>query len=121
MNAAYGVLGSEAFVLYCPPAAEEICGIGRFAILSTAKHAEEIGLDVLYGDTDSIFLRDPPEEKLKELIQWTEKEFGIDFEVEIDTEYRYVCLSERKKNYLGVKLDGEVDVKGMTGKKRHLS
>jgi len=117
MNASYGVFGSEKFVLYCPPAAEEIAGIARSIILQTAKKGEELGLDILYGDTDSIFIRNPPKDKLKQLIEWTEKEFEIDFEV--DKEYRYVCLSERKKNYLGVKPDGEVDVKGMTGKKRH--
>jgi len=117
MNASYGVLGSDKFVLYCPPAAEEIAAISRHAISKTAEKAVEIGLNVLYGDTDSIFIRDPPPDKLKELIEWTEKEFGIDFEV--DKEYRYVCLSERKKNYLGVQPNGEVDVKGMTGKKRH--
>lgn len=117
MNASYGVLGSDNFVLYCPPAAEEIAGISRYAILKTAEKAIELGLEVLYGDTDSIFIREPPPDKLKELIEWTEKEFGIDFE--IDKEYRYVCLSERKKNYLGVQPDGKVDVKGMTGKKRH--
>lgn len=117
MNASYGVLGSDKFVLYCPPAAEEIAGISRYAILKTAEKAVELGLNVLYGDTDSIFIKNPPSDKMKELIEWTEKEFGIDFE--IDTEYRYVCLSERKKNYLGVKPNGKVDVKGMTGKKRH--
>lgn len=117
MNASYGVLGSEAFVLYCPPAAEEVTGIARHIISKTAEHAEEIGLNVLYGDTDSIFIKDPPEDKLAELVEWTEEAYHIDFEIE--KTYRYVCLSERKKNYLGVKEDGDVDVKGMTGKKRH--
>jgi len=42
-----------------------------------------------------------------------------DIEFEIDKTYRYVCLSDRKKNYFGVLEDGEVDVKGLTGKKKH--
>jgi len=118
MNASYGVFGSESFVLYCPPAAEEITAIARYIISKTAEKAqEEFGLEVLYGDTDSIFIRDPPKEKLDELIEWTQNEFGIEFEV--DKIYRYVCLSGRKKNYLGVTLKGDVDVKGMTGKKKH--
>jgi DNA polymerase I len=117
MNASYGVLGSESFVLYCPPSAEEVTGIARHIISHTAQHAEEIGLEVLYGDTDSIFIKNPPEDKLAELVKWTEEKYHIDFEIE--KTYRYVCLSERKKNYLGVKEDGDVDVKGMTGKKRH--
>jgi DNA polymerase I len=41
-------------------------------------------------------------------------------ELEIDKNYRYLALSSRKKNYLGVKPDGSVDIKGLTGKKRHI-
>jgi len=44
-------------------------------------------------------------------------EQGVD--LEIDKEYRYVVLSGRKKNYLGVTKEGKVDVKGLTGKKSH--
>jgi len=117
MNASYGVFGAESFVLYCPPVAEEVTAIARHVIGKTTEHAQEIGLNVLYGDTDSIFIKDPPEDKLRELIDWTYKKYGIEFEV--DKIYRYVCLSIRKKNYFGVKIDGEVDVKGLTGKKKH--
>jgi len=51
------------------------------------------------------------------LIKWTQSKYDIEFEV--DKTYRYVCLSGRKKNYFGVLEDGEVDVKGLTGKKKH--
>jgi len=117
MNASYGVFGSESFAFYCPPVAEEITSIARFIILQTINHAREIGIHVIYGDTDSIFIKEPTEEKLKELITWTENKFGIDFEVE--KTYKYICMSGRKKNYLGVESDGTVDVKGLTGKKKH--
>jgi len=40
-------------------------------------------------------------------------------ELEVDKNYRYVALSLRKKNYLGVHKDNRVDIKGLTGKKRH--
>ena len=40
-------------------------------------------------------------------------------ELEVDKEFRYVVLSNRKKNYLGVTKDGKADVKGLTGKKSH--
>jgi DNA polymerase I len=116
-NAAYGVFGNKEFSLYCPPVAEETTAIGRFIITETIKKAQEIGLEVLYGDTDSIFIRDPPTDKMNELIEWTKTTFDIEFE--LDKSYRYICLSERKKNYLGVLESGEVDVKGLTGKKKH--
>jgi len=117
MNASYGVFGDDKFIYYCPPSAEEIAAIARFITSSAAKKATEMGLEVIYGDTDSIFIKQPDMEKLNALIEWTKKEFGIEFE--IDKRYRFACLSGRKKNYFGVKEDGEVDVKGLTGKKKH--
>ena len=117
MNASYGVFGAETFEFYCPPAAEEITAIGRFIITQTINHGQELGLEILYGDTDSIFIKNPDDKKMEELIVWTKKTFDIEFE--LDKSYRYICLSERKKNYLGVLTDGTVDVKGLTGKKKH--
>jgi len=116
-NAAYGVFGNKEFSLYCPPVAEEVTAIGRFIITETIQKAQEIGLEVLYGDTDSIFIHDPSADKMNKLIEWAKTTFDIEFE--LDKSYRYVCLSERKKNYLGVLESGEVDVKGLTGKKKH--
>lgn len=39
--------------------------------------------------------------------------------IEVEKVYRYAVFSSRKKNYLGILKDGTVDVKGLTGKKRH--
>jgi DNA polymerase I len=117
MNASYGVFGAETFEFYCPPAAEEITAIGRHVITETIHHGEELGLEILYGDTDSIFIKNPDKPKLDELMVWAKSTFDIEFE--LDKNYRYVCLSSRKKNYLGVLEDGTVDVKGLTGKKKH--
>jgi DNA polymerase I len=96
---------------------EYVTGIGRWIITQTIKHGQELGLNVIYGDTDSIFIKDPKPEVLEELLAWAKKNFDIDFE--LDKEYRYACLSARKKNYFGVLKDGTVDVKGLTGKKKH--
>jgi DNA polymerase I len=40
--------------------------------------------------------------------------------IDVDKIYRYAVFSSRKKNYLGVLEDGSVDVKGLTGKKKHI-
>lgn len=117
MNASYGVLGAESFPFYCPPAAEEITAIARFIIEQTIHQAESMGIEVIYGDTDSIFVENPTKEQLEELIKWVWEKFTIEFEV--DKSYRYAVLSSRKKNYLGVFDNGEVDTKGLTGKKKH--
>ncbi len=113
----YGVLGASHFPLYCAPAAESITALGRFAITQTIEKAKEIGVTVLYGDTDSLFLDNPTKEQLQQLIDFSEKELRV--ELDVEKEYRYVALSSRKKNYLGVSSDGQVDIKGLTGKKRN--
>lgn len=117
LNASYGVMGAEIFPLYFLPAAEATTAIGRYTILETIKRCKELEIEVLYGDTDSLFIKNPTSQQIQKVIEWAKKEHGV--ELEVDKEYRYVVLSGRKKNYLGVTKNGKVDVKGLTGKKSH--
>ena len=117
LNASYGVMGAEIFPLYFLPAAEATTAIGRYTILETIKKCEGTGIEVLYGDTDSLFIKNPTQEQIQKVIEQAKKDHGVD--LEIDKTYRYCVLSNRKKNYLGVTKDGKVDVKGLTGKKSH--
>lgn len=73
--------------------------------------------NILLHNTDSLFLKDPTDEQVRRVIMQAKKDHGVD--LEIDKEYRYCVLSNRKKNYLGVSKSGKVDVKGLTGKKSH--
>jgi len=118
LNASYGVFGSPAFGLYCPPVAEATAAIGRHVITQTIEKARALSIEVLYGDTDSLFLKNPSPEQIKILEEWSKKTLGM--ELEVEKFYRYAVFSSRKKNYLGILPDGSVDVKGMTGKKRHI-
>jgi len=117
LNASYGVMGAEIFPLYFLPAAEATTAVGRYIITETIKKCQTSGVEVLYGDTDSLFVKNPTVEQIQKVIEDTKMEQGVD--LEIDKEYRYVVLSGRKKNYLGVTKEGKVDVKGLTGKKSH--
>ncbi|QMU55049.1 MAG: DNA-directed DNA polymerase I [Nitrosopumilus sp.] len=117
LNASYGVMGAEIFPLYFLPVAEATTAIGRHTILETIKKCEVHGIEVLYGDTDSLFLKNPTPEQIHLIIEQAKKDHGVD--LEIDKTYRYCVLSNRKKNYLGVTKSGKVDVKGLTGKKSH--
>jgi len=118
LNASYGVFGATSFDLYCPPVAEATAAIGRHSITQILNKAEGLNIQVLYGDTDSLFLKNPSKEQIEELARWTERELKMTIDVE--KVYRYAVFSSRKKNYLGVLEDGTVDVKGLTGKKRHI-
>ncbi|NQZ55474.1 MAG: DNA-directed DNA polymerase I, partial [Candidatus Nitrosopelagicus sp.] len=115
LNASYGVMGAEIFPLYFLPAAEATTATGRHIILDTINKCKESGIDVLYGDTDSLFVKKPTSKQIEDII--TKAKMDHNVELEIDKEYRYVVLSSRKKNYLGVTKNGKVDVKGLTGKK----
>jgi DNA polymerase I len=118
LNASYGVFGAASFDLYCPPVAEATAAIGRHSITQIRDHTEGMGIQVLYGDTDSLFLKNPSKEQIAEISRWTEQELKMGIDVE--KVYRYAVFSSRKKNYLGVLEDGSVDVKGLTGKKKHI-
>jgi len=118
LNASYGVFGAESFDLYCPPVAEATAAIGRYSITQILKHAEKVGIKVLYGDTDSLFLKNPSKEQIEEVIRYTEHELNMG--IDMEKVYRYAVFSSRKKNYLGVLENGTVDVKGLTGKKKHI-
>ncbi|MGD9130025.1 MAG: DNA-directed DNA polymerase I [Candidatus Bathyarchaeota archaeon] len=118
LNASYGVFGSPAFGLYCPPVAEATAAIGRHVITKTIEKARALNIEVLYGDTDSLFLKNPSPEQVEIMAEWSKKTMGM--ELEVEKWYRYAVFSSRKKNYLGILKGGGVDVKGMTGKKRHI-
>lgn len=117
LNASYGVMGAELFPLYYLPAAEATTAVGRHIIADTISRCESVGVKILYGDTDSIFIKNPTSENISNIIKYAKDTHGV--ELEVDKEYRYVVLSDRKKNYLGVTKSGKMDIKGLTGKKSH--
>ncbi len=118
LNAAYGVLGAETSDLYSPAAAESITAIGRYNIDKTIEIAKKMGLEIIYGDTDSLFIKNPPKDVLKKFIEEVEEALKVD--LEMDKTYKYVAFSQRKKNYFGVTYDNNVDIKGLLGKKKHI-
>lgn len=118
INASYGVFGSQNFPLFCLPVAESTTGIGQYSIKQTIKKAEELGVKVLYGDTDSVFLLNPSNSQMKEISDWSKKELDLDLEEE--KTYQFLALSQRKKNYIGIYKDTKyVDIKGLVAKKKN--
>jgi len=93
-------------------------GIGQYSIKQTIKKAEELGVKVLYGDTDSVFLSNPSKSQMKEISDWSKKELDLDLEEE--KTYQFLALSQRKKNYVGIYKDTKfVDIKGLVVKKKN--
>lgn len=119
LNGSYGVIGQSSFQLFCLPVAESVTAIGRNIIKSTKKYAEEqLGLKVLYGDTDSVFILAPTDEKVDRLIKFTKSNYHIDLEV--DKKYKFIIFSALKKNYFGILDNGKIETKGLSAKKSHI-
>lgn len=108
-NASYGYMGWTAARWYCKPCAEAVTAWGRSLIRRAISMAREVGLRVVYGDTDSLFVDYKPEQ-VERLIQRIEGELG--FEVKIDKIYKRVFFTEAKKRYVGLSEDGRIDVVG---------
>ncbi|MFX0026397.1 MAG: DNA polymerase domain-containing protein, partial [Candidatus Hermodarchaeota archaeon] len=118
INGSYGVFGSQNFPLFCLPVAESTTGIGQYSIKQTIKKAEELGVKVLYGDTDSVFLANPTKQQMKEIAEWSKEELDLDLEEE--KTYQFLALSQRKKNYVGIYKDTKyIDIKGLVAKKKN--
>ncbi|MHA1292618.1 MAG: DNA polymerase domain-containing protein, partial [Promethearchaeota archaeon] len=118
INGSYGVFGSKNFPLFCLPVAESTTGIGRYSIKSTIEKSKKMGIQVLYGDSDSVFLLNPSKQQLEEISKWSKEKLDLDLEEE--KTYQFLALSERKKNYLGIyKNTKNVDIKGLIAKKKN--
>ncbi len=108
-NASYGYMGWIGARWYCRECAEAVTAWGRETITKAINKARELGLEVIYGDTDSLFVK-YDEDKVAELIKYVEEELG--FEIKIDKIYRRVFFTEAKKRYAGLLADGRIDIVG---------
>jgi DNA polymerase-2 len=126
MNAFYGVLGSSGCRFFDPRLASSITMRGHEIMRRTRRLIEERGYEVIYGDTDSLFVRLPhahtneaaaivADALVKHVNQWWECHLREDFglasalELEFDTHYRRFLMptirgSEEgsKKRYAGL-------------------
>ncbi len=108
-NASYGYMGWSGARWYCRRCAEAVTAWGRNLILTVVEYARRLGLKVIYGDTDSLFVT-YDKEKVQKLIEYVEKVLG--FEIKIDKIYRRVFFTEAKKRYVGLLEDGRIDIVG---------
>ncbi len=95
-----------------PSLAESITAYGRHSLQTTWDMAKEAGLHPIYGDTDSLFLDDPEEEQVDQLIRSVKERLHLDLAV--DVRYSLCVLPMAMKAYFGIMLDGTPDVKGVT-------
>jgi DNA polymerase I len=109
-NACYGYAGWAGARWYSKEVAESATALGREVINKTIAKAKSLGLIIIYGDTDSIFVKDD-REKVQQLQKWVDKEFGLD--IRREKEYVRVLFTEAMKRYAGLLHDGSLDVVGL--------
>jgi DNA polymerase I len=109
-NAAYGYTGWIGARWYIKPVAEAATAWGRYTIMSTIDLAKKVGLEVVYSDTDSVFVKNEPN-KIQAISREVEKTLGL--EIKPDEVYTRILFTEAKKKYCGLLPDGRLDIVGL--------
>jgi DNA polymerase-2 len=131
MNSFYGVMGSYGCRFYHPDLPSAITSTGKWLLLGSKEYLEKLGYEVIYGDTDSLFVKLKGEEGAEahlhgnhiadELNVFWKRKLHTDFKVEscLELEYekyykKFILTQSRggetgaKKRYAGLILkDGK--------------
>ncbi|HDD05235.1 MAG TPA: DNA polymerase [Candidatus Aenigmarchaeota archaeon] len=124
-NASYGYLGFPRSRWYSLECAESITAFGRHYIKSVIEKAERMGLKVVYGDTDSVFLKVRKKSDYEEFLEEVNK--GLPEFMEL--EFQYFCptgifvgkkgeVKGAKKKYALLTEDGELIIRGFESVRR---
>lgn len=111
-NSIYGVLGNQYFRSFSIDIAESITATGQYLIKYLKEYYEKRDIQVIYGDTDSVFLSLPPGTDIPKLIQSSnddlaahlKKDFGVNIctiELDLDKTFSRFII-ESKKKYAGI-------------------
>jgi DNA polymerase-2 len=105
MNSFYGVLGTSACRFYNPALANSITGSGKEILLWSKRWFEAAGFQVLYGDTDSLFVgsgsaQTPPRDQGLQLAaelnvqlgRYIQQRWGVLSRLELEFEKTYLRL-----------------------------
>ncbi|HJT47450.1 MAG TPA: DNA polymerase domain-containing protein [Nitrososphaeraceae archaeon] len=119
INGAYGCFGFAGYAYYDPRVAELITAYGRQTLSKMQDAARNLGFEIIYGDTDSLFLHNAPKESLSKFQDLCSRD--LDIELEIKSTYSNFILSSGKKHYLGYGADDKgkevLDIVGFEGNK----
>jgi DNA polymerase-2 len=147
MNSLFGVLGSPISRLFSPDVANAITLAGQHVIRVAAEAVRELGHEVIYGDTDSLFVDiDEPDTgragvRGRELCERVgaevgaaiRREFGCESHLELEFEKVYARffmpevrggVMGSKKRYAGLVVDGDretVEIVGLEAVRRDWS
>lgn len=115
-NSFYGYTGWNAARWYKKECAEATTAWGRELIKESIETAEKEGFEVIYSDTDSIFIKyNENKEKTMKESQKLAKKLSEEFPLllELEDYFETIFFTEKKKRYAGVKSNGEIYIRGL--------
>jgi DNA polymerase II len=136
MNSFYGVMGTTGCRFYHPDLPTAITGTGQWILKNTASFLREKGYQVIYGDTDSVFICLKEDEFLspassgQKLKDWVneyfsrkiKENFKVESKLEMEFEKHYpkfflpAMRSSKegaRKRYAGYLENGDIEFKGL--------
>jgi len=118
INSTFGVVGFRGFRLWDPNIVESITSTGRQLLTDTTKFLNSIGYEVIYGDTDSLFI--PRVEDPEGLMAHVNDFLGGRFETDLNYYFKRLVLLGKKKRWIGLKEDGSLEVRGIVTVRRDM-
>jgi DNA polymerase-2 len=136
MNSFYGVMGTTGCRFYHADLPTAITGTGQWVLKTCAAYLRGLGYNVIYGDTDSVFVslkeeeQDEPQNaglRLQEninhyLTSLIRKEYSVESKLEIEFEKHYskfflppmrYSKDGARKRYAGLLDNGDIEFKGL--------
>jgi hypothetical protein len=110
LNGTFGKLGSIWSIFYAPSEFIQVTITGQLALLMLIEMLELCGISVVSGNTDGIVIKCPigKEWMRDQVVAWWCQTTGFETEA---VSYRAIC-SRDVNNYVAVKPDGKVKLKG---------
>lgn len=108
-NSFYGYMAWAGARWYKRECAEATAAWGRHFIKEVIDEARRDEIEVLYGDTDSLFVR--ASDRIPSFVERMNERLPL--ELDLREKYRVIFFTGAKKRYAGLTTDGEIVVRGL--------
>lgn len=96
-NSFYGVVGSPFSRFFDKRIAESVTSTGQWLIKRTIEEAERLGMYVIYGDTDSVFVTNATRTQFEEFVRWCNAELYPKIIAELGCKENHIKLAYEKQ------------------------
>jgi len=117
LNSCYGMFGYQGSRYFDEAKAAHVTAMGRKALTELRRYLESLGVEVYYGDTDSVFVQANGFGDVKVLETLVNERFAP-LQIKYDKHFDSILFLGRggqgiKKRYAGLTVDGKLVVKGL--------